>query len=228
VIGAYRVKPITWEATVGEDPMTTKLSQRGWTARPCHWTCALAWADEHQGQDHEPERGKARCTMTEPCHQAVNRAKPVIENDEYAAFVGRVLRAYARRIADGDIESLTYMTGLADDIEAAIRDAVTGLRDIGYSWTEIGSRLGVTGQAAQQRWGTQPAINVPLTTDGSGHLGQLTASQDSRSGHLTAEPTAPYKRGVIESLRRSLHIGVHECHDLPEPGPVAVGGVDFD
>ncbi len=84
-----------------------------------------------------------------------NRARPVIENDEYAAFARRILRAYARRIAAGDIEALTRMTSLAADIEAAIRNAVIGLRDFGYSWAEIGSRLGVTRQAAQQRWGGQ-------------------------------------------------------------------------
>jgi hypothetical protein len=33
-------------------------------------------------------------------------------------------------------------------------EAVKGLRDCGYSWAEIGSRLGITRQAAQQRWGT--------------------------------------------------------------------------
>ncbi len=33
--------------------------------------------------------------------------------------------------------------------------AVTGLRAFGYSWAEIGSRLGITRQAAQQRWGHQ-------------------------------------------------------------------------
>ena len=54
----------------------------------------------------------------------------------------------------GDIESLTDMTALADDIEAAIRNAITGLREFGYSWADIGSRLGVTRQAAQQRWGS--------------------------------------------------------------------------
>ena len=45
------------------------------------------------------------------------------------------------------------MTGLASDIDTAIRNAVTGLRGYGYSWAEIGTRLGVTRQAAQQRWG---------------------------------------------------------------------------
>ena len=82
-----------------------------------------------------------------------NRAGRVRENDEYAAFARRVLRAYARRVADGDVEALTLMTDLADEIDTAIGQAVTGLRAFGYSWAEIGSRLGVTRQAAQQRWG---------------------------------------------------------------------------
>ena len=76
-----------------------------------------------------------------------------VENDEYAAFVRRILRAYARRIAEGDIDSLALMTSLAADIDQAIAQAVTGLRTQGYSWADIGSRLGVTRQAAQQRWG---------------------------------------------------------------------------
>jgi hypothetical protein len=86
-----------------------------------------------------------------------NRTRPVVENDAYAVFARRILAAYARRIADGDIESLSLMTGLAGDIDTAIGQDVTGLRACGYSWAEIGSRLGVTRQAAQQRWGgTQP------------------------------------------------------------------------
>jgi hypothetical protein len=83
-----------------------------------------------------------------------NRAGRVVENDEYAAFARRVLRAYSRRVADGDVEALTLMTDLADEIDTAIGQAVTGLRAFGYSWAEIGSRLGVTRQAAQQRWGS--------------------------------------------------------------------------
>jgi hypothetical protein len=82
-----------------------------------------------------------------------DRARPVVENDAYAAFTRRILAAYARRVATGDVEALTAMTGLAADIDAAIRNAVTGLRAYGYSWAEIGSRLGITRQAAQQRWG---------------------------------------------------------------------------
>ena len=85
-----------------------------------------------------------------------NRPGRVTENDEYAAFARRVLRAYARRVADGDVEALILMFGLAAEIDTAITQAVKGLRTFGYSWAEIGSRLGVTRQAAQQRWGRQP------------------------------------------------------------------------
>ncbi len=95
----------------------------------------------------------ADSTNTVNTRLTLNRARPVVENDAYAAFARRILAAYARRIADGDIESLTHMTGLADDIDTAIGNAITGLRDLGYSWADIGSRLGVTRQAAQQRWG---------------------------------------------------------------------------
>ena len=82
-----------------------------------------------------------------------DRAGRAVENDEYAAFARRVLRAYARRIADGDVEALTLMLGLSAEIDTAISQAVSGLRAFGYSWAEIGSRLGITRQAAQQRWG---------------------------------------------------------------------------
>ena len=78
----------------------------------------------------------------------------VVENYDYAAFLRRVVRAYGRRVAAGDIDSVYDMARLADDVDAAIRDAITELRaKHGYSWADIGLRLGVTRQAAQQRWG---------------------------------------------------------------------------
>jgi hypothetical protein len=85
------------------------------------------------------------------------RVRPVVENDAYAAFAHRILAASARRIAGGDIDALSLLTGLSADIDTAIQVAVTGLRTRGYSWAEIGSRLGITRQAAQQRWGAAPS-----------------------------------------------------------------------
>jgi DNA-directed RNA polymerase specialized sigma24 family protein len=81
------------------------------------------------------------------------RRLPVIENDEYAAFARRVLRAWARRVAAGDIDAITDMAAAARELDDAMREAVAGLRGKGYSWAEIAARLGVTRQAAQQRWG---------------------------------------------------------------------------
>jgi hypothetical protein len=81
------------------------------------------------------------------------RRRPATENSDYAAFARRVLRAFSRRVADGDVESLVHMISLADELNDAIVQAVSGLRDAGYSWAEIGSRLGITRQAAHQRWG---------------------------------------------------------------------------
>jgi hypothetical protein len=86
----------------------------------------------------------------------VNRRRDVVENDQYAAFLRRALRAYSRRVAAGDIDALADMLTLARDLETGIRTAVIGLREFGYSWTDIATRLHITRQAAQQRWGAQP------------------------------------------------------------------------
>ena len=77
----------------------------------------------------------------------------VVENDQYAAFVRRVIAAYSRRVAAGDIDAISDITSIAAELDDAISQAVTGLRAAGYSWSDIAARLGVTRQAAQQRWG---------------------------------------------------------------------------
>ena len=102
--------------------------------------------------------------MAPPSDQrfSVNRAltskrrKRLVENDDYVVFLRRVIRAYSRRIASGDIDALTAMADLATDLDQAIGQAITGLRAHGYSWADIGTRLGITRQAAQQRWGGDP------------------------------------------------------------------------
>ena len=81
------------------------------------------------------------------------RRARVVENDQYAAFVRRVIVAYSRRVAAGDIDAISDMTNIAAELDDAISQAVAGLRAAGYSWADIAARLGVTRQAAQQRWG---------------------------------------------------------------------------
>jgi hypothetical protein len=82
------------------------------------------------------------------------RSTRVTENGEYAAFLRRVIRAYSRRVGSGDIDALADMTRLAEHLDQAITEAVSGLRTgAGYSWADIALRLGISRQATQQRWG---------------------------------------------------------------------------
>ncbi len=106
------------------------------------------------GRPHSPtQQASAAGQNTVKTRMTPKPARRLVENDDYARFARRILRAYARRIADGDVEALALMLGLSAEIDTAIAQAVTGLRASGYSWAEIGSRLGITRQAAQQRWG---------------------------------------------------------------------------
>lgn len=89
----------------------------------------------------------------EAAHPSTGPRLPV-ENDAYAAMVGRMIRAYARRVAAGDPEDLTRMLELRDAFDAAIGDAVTGLRAEGASWTDIGRVAGMARQSAREKWGS--------------------------------------------------------------------------
>ena len=102
--------------------------------------------------DHPSSAGERAGRSSVKARLTPNRRRPV-ENDEYASFVRRVMRAHARRVAAGDVDAPVDMTELATALDEAITQAVAGLRNAGYSWAEIAARLGVARQAAQQRWG---------------------------------------------------------------------------
>ena len=83
------------------------------------------------------------------------RTKRAVENAQFDAFVRRILRAYARRVAAGDVEALRSLAQLSSEVDAVTRLAVAGLRTspYNYSWSEIADRLGVTKQTAHERYG---------------------------------------------------------------------------
>jgi len=89
------------------------------------------------------------------------RRRATVENPEFAAFAARILRAAARRVADGDVEGLTALVALRCELDEVIADAVAGLRSPPwcYSWTDVARVLGTTRQAAQQRYGVK--ISTP-------------------------------------------------------------------
>jgi hypothetical protein len=111
-----------------------------------------------------------------------------VENPDYAAFARRILAAFGRRIADGDIEALTDLTNLAAALDDAIAHAITGLRGYGYSWADIADRLGITRQAAHQRWANPPnGTEPPMTTWNSGDIAYLVP-------HLPTAPREAYRQ----------------------------------
>jgi carotenoid cleavage dioxygenase-like enzyme len=75
------------------------LAQHERPTSPLHAVTQLA-SSSPAAQLPRPDTVKAGLTPKRPRRQ--------VENDEYAAFVHRILNAYARR--DGDVEALVLMT----------------------------------------------------------------------------------------------------------------------
>ena len=80
------------------------------------------------------------------------RAKRVKENPEYVGMCKRVIRRLAERVKE-DPEALADLLHLETVIKEAAGNAARGLFHGGFSWGEIGKRLGMTRQACRQRWG---------------------------------------------------------------------------
>lgn len=66
----------------------------------------------------------------------------------------RMMRAYLARVADGDPDDLAGLVAFIDETEESLAATVRAMRKAyGWSWAEIGAALGVSRQAAQQRFG---------------------------------------------------------------------------
>ena len=105
--------------------------------------------------------------------KSAKRAKRSVENQQFDAFTRRILRAYASRVAQGDVEALRTLAALSSEVDTVTRDAVAGLRTSphGYSWSEIADRLGTSRQAAQMRYGDRTdrgALDLRLLETGLG------------------------------------------------------------
>lgn len=87
---------------------------------------------------------------------ARRRRQRVVETPEYGEFATRVVVAYARRVAEKDIAGLAGLAGLRDVVDDALQLAVANLHEH-YSWTEIADALGVSRQAARQKYGRKIA-----------------------------------------------------------------------
>jgi hypothetical protein len=75
------------------------------------------------------------------------------EASDMAGMFRRFARAMARRAADGELDALVVMQQARDDLDVQMVAAAQGAQAFGYSWTEIGRELGISRQAARQRFG---------------------------------------------------------------------------
>lgn len=85
-------------------------------------------------------------------HRRSKRPKREVETSEYIAAARRFIRAAGRRVADADDVELGQLVGLYDDLDAAVEVGALGIKTRG-SWAYIGKALGISREAAYQKWG---------------------------------------------------------------------------
>lgn len=75
------------------------------------------------------------------------------EASDMAGMGKRVARAMARRAASGDVYALSAIVERQEALEVALVEGARGAHSFGYSWAEIAQEIGVTRQAAWERFG---------------------------------------------------------------------------
>jgi hypothetical protein len=90
--------------------------------------------------------------VVNPALTAQRRKRPTryCESIDFLAMVRRIVRAAGQRVGEGDADELRALMAIREDLDAAIAEAVRGLRQSGATWTEIGAIQGVSKQAAEQ------------------------------------------------------------------------------
>lgn len=84
------------------------------------------------------------------------RARREYESPDIAAFLRRQGRGLVKRAGTGDLEALSALLDSIAALEVAAGEAARALVDPkgpAYSWGEVGREVGMTRQAARQRWG---------------------------------------------------------------------------
>jgi hypothetical protein len=82
--------------------------------------------------------------MTAPAAQPRYRETP-----EIAAAAKRMIRATGRR-ATTDVDALPLIQDIRDECDRVLVEAARGAHAYGWSWQDIGRRLGMTRQAANK------------------------------------------------------------------------------
>lgn len=78
------------------------------------------------------------------------RVSRTITSAQFVAFLRRVVRASARRVAEGDGPELLELFAVREDLDDAICTAIEGQLAIGKSWAQVAAGMNMTRQGAQQ------------------------------------------------------------------------------
>jgi hypothetical protein len=79
-------------------------------------------------------------------------ARPRRDTEELVSGIRRQVRALETRAAEEDPWAMAEMMNLARELEDAALRTARRLRDAGYTWTDIGFALGVSGTTACKRY----------------------------------------------------------------------------
>lgn len=81
------------------------------------------------------------------------RRRRQYDTDEFMKFARRIIRRAGERVADGDTADLALLVEVRKELEEIEARTVAAMRArYGFSWAEIGRDIGVTRQAAEQRY----------------------------------------------------------------------------
>lgn len=81
------------------------------------------------------------------------RVRAPRDTDEFLKMLLRMMRAAGRRVAESDGADLRTLVQLRDELDKVTAAAVQGQRRQGSSYADIGAELGISRQAAYERWG---------------------------------------------------------------------------
>lgn len=79
-------------------------------------------------------------------------AKRTVETEAFGAMVRRMLAAYGRRVADGDMSDLAQLAELRESLDGLISTAIAHHVHDGRSWAEVGDAVGMARQHAHRKW----------------------------------------------------------------------------
>lgn len=108
---------------------------------------------------HRPlPRGRRRFCSDDHRRRGQKRER-VIEDDNYAAGVMRLVRAQYKR-AGADLAMFALFAESVDYARARLAEAAAQLIAQGYSYSDIARELCITRQAAWKRFGRQPKVGT--------------------------------------------------------------------